>query len=915
MKQSKAYPYLRALLDGLIEAAPNWAKAPGKFAASLSDQLKNKDQEANKRIEKEIESISEDKLRELIKEAGCKQKEDIELIAGKVKLVPEILRVIDYRFDRVDEAHEEIKSLLQRQKPTVKFPLAPGLHNQTPPEVHFVGREGMLETITCWYKSPDVRVGGLIGWGGVGKSALVRKWYDSLSGNEIRPDGIFWWGFYRNAYLEQFLNAILRYVSGGQIEPDTIKSTWEKVERIKEHIHQGKYLVILDGLEQMQKDESGDEFGKMLNRELTELLHYLVDGPKTEGLCLITTRYTMKDLDDWERQGFENLSLTELSEPDALLMLKERRVEGSDEKKKEVIKRYKGHALSLTLLAGYLKKYYKGDIEKAPDVEFVLSDKKRFKDVNKLMSKYAEKMTEAERLFLNIFSLFRQDVTEKDFGGVFRKEIEGAEFNDVLVEMDELDFKDLTNGLVDWRLIAYDEAKKAYSTNPLIKGYFETDFDEKNKKLCHKRIYQYFGESAPEKAETLEQMQQFFEQVYHGCAAGLYDEVLNYVYWEKIKRGEEFFITKKLGAWETHLSIVRTFFPKGGLSEMPFVKNKAAQSFLLNGAGLALLATGRPKEAEEPFLKAIKMDIADTGGKNASLGYRNLADLQFRTGEIETGLESAEKALEMSEKANFDRYTWSSRSYLSWILHLLGKDEEAQKQFLQADELCEKTEGYRLYSVSGIFYSDFLISMRRIDEALELTKQNLEICQKYNAVNDISRCQRCLGVIEKTKGNYEEAENHLEKALEIARKVGQPILEIEALIGFGRLWFNFGKKREAIRDANQVMKICERTGFKFYEPGAEIVLGRAYLAEKDPSSSLRMNLEKAEEFAQSAYDKAVSMKYRWAEGDAGHLLGEVYFAKGDMAEARKQLKKAIACRKEISDPNVEESEKMLEELS
>ena len=97
MKLSKAYPYLRALLDGLIEAAPNWAKAPSKFAASLSDQLKNKDQEENKRIEEEIESISEDKLRELIKEAGCKQKEDIELIAGKVKLVPEILRVIDYR--------------------------------------------------------------------------------------------------------------------------------------------------------------------------------------------------------------------------------------------------------------------------------------------------------------------------------------------------------------------------------------------------------------------------------------------------------------------------------------------------------------------------------------------------------------------------------------------------------------------------------------------------------------------------------------------------------------------------------------------------------------------------------------------------------------------------------------------------
>jgi len=80
VKQSKAYPYLKALLDGLIEAAPNWAKAPGKFVSSLSDQLKDKGEEENKQLEKEIKSISEDKLRELVKEAGSEQKADLKFI-------------------------------------------------------------------------------------------------------------------------------------------------------------------------------------------------------------------------------------------------------------------------------------------------------------------------------------------------------------------------------------------------------------------------------------------------------------------------------------------------------------------------------------------------------------------------------------------------------------------------------------------------------------------------------------------------------------------------------------------------------------------------------------------------------------------------------------------------------------------
>ncbi|MHC4175306.1 MAG: NB-ARC domain-containing protein, partial [Planctomycetota bacterium] len=305
---------------------------------------------------------------------------------------------------------EKMEEKEDKKKEGLAVQLEASLHNQTPPEENFVGRKDMLDTVTGWYKNPDVRIGGLIGWGGVGKSAMVRKWYDELGANEIQPDGIFWWGFYRNASIEQFLNALLRYVSGGQIEPDTIKSTSEKTERIKEYIGRGAYLIILDGLETMQKSEAGDEFGKMIHRELTELLHYLADVLKAGGICLITTRFPLKDLDDWKNRGYENRPLIDLSVPDALLMLKKRGVKGSDNDKIGIINKYKGHALSLTSLAGYLRRYYDGDIKEAPDIEFVLVDEKRFEDVNKLLGKYAEKMSEAERRFLNIFSLFRQEV-------------------------------------------------------------------------------------------------------------------------------------------------------------------------------------------------------------------------------------------------------------------------------------------------------------------------------------------------------------------------------------------------------------------------------------------------------------------------------------------------------------------------
>jgi hypothetical protein len=90
-----------------------------------------------------------------------------------------------------------------------------------------------------------------------------------------------------------------------------------------------------------------------------------------------------------------------------------------------------------------------------------------------------------------------------------------------------------------------------------------------------------------------------------------------------------------------------------------------------------------------------------------------------------------------------------------------------------------------------------------------------------------------------------------------------PDLEIETILESSRLGLDVGRYEDAIGDAENVLKICGRTGFSFYEPGAEIVLAKAYLAKKD--------YEGAEKFAKSAYEKAVGMNYRWAEIKTGSL--------------------------------------------
>ncbi len=48
--------------------------------------------------------------------------------------------------------------------------------------------------------------------------------------------------------------------------------------------------------------------------------------------------------------------------------------------------------------------------------------------------------------------------------------------------------------------------------------------------------------------------------------------------------------------------------------------------------------------------------------------------------------------------------------------------------------------------------------------------------------------------------------------------------------------------------------------------------------------------------------------------DAADLLGEIYSVRGDKANGRKWLKKAVGCRKEILDPKVKETEGKLKKI-
>ena len=109
------------------------------------------------------------------------------------------------------------------------------------------GRTALLEQLAKVWHETQVGVFVLTGVGGEGKTAVSRKFVESLlCSQDHKPDGIFWWKFGDASNVEQFLESAHKYLcsissaTGGTITP------YRQAHEIALQLEKGRYLVVLD---------------------------------------------------------------------------------------------------------------------------------------------------------------------------------------------------------------------------------------------------------------------------------------------------------------------------------------------------------------------------------------------------------------------------------------------------------------------------------------------------------------------------------------------------------------------------------------------------------------------------------------------------------------------------------------------
>jgi tetratricopeptide (TPR) repeat protein len=621
------------------------------------------------------------------------------------------------------------------------------------------GREAELALLDAAWADGSIRVQTVVAWGGVGKTALINGWLNLMAQDNYRgAERVYGWSFYsqgaaegKQASAEIFMQETLSRFG----DPDPQEGTAEeKGRRLAELVRAQKILLILDGLEPLQRpaNEAYGQEGRLKDRGLAVLLRQLAAAQP--GLCLITSRERVTDLLNQTGATVKEMNLEQLSTPAGVTLLKKVGVKGRDQDMKQAVGEYGGHALALTLLGNYISVCCNGDIRKRDTIPHLTDERSQGGHAKRVMAAYCNHLKDSPELdILFLMGLFDRPADEGAIA-VLRQEPAIIGVTERLQNLPDVDWLYALAHLRKAHLLAEVSRNPdnvgSLDCHPLIREYFGERLSEEHPdgfKASHKRLYHYYKD-LPEKKlpDTLEEMAPLFAAIAHGCAAGLHQSALEDVYWKRVKRGDEHYSTRKLGAFGSDLATLSHFFsepwatPATGLTE-------SDQALVLSWAAFRLRALGRLVEAVEAMQTTLERYKRIEDPKEIAIAASNLGELLLALGRVAEAKDYGRQSVKYADDSRDAFWKMAARATAADALLAAGEREAAEVLFREAEEMQkERQPEYPiLYSLQGFQYCDLLLEKGEIRRVVERAEKTLKWVSRENLLLSIGLDNLTLG--------------------------------------------------------------------------------------------------------------------------------------------------------------------------
>ena len=796
-------------------------------------------------------------------------------------------------------------------------PLKDLLKGYPEPQPKWVGRVKERNKLRKACEAEGTRVYAVVGFGGEGKTALVRRLTETLrrEGEGQRRPVLVWWSFYFNRAADEFFAAALGHFGISLEEEGRPLSAEQRAAKLTDLLRTGvggrPVLLVLDGLESMQDRTAGRE-GLVTDTGLRELLSATVNDerPDTEpcGTILITTRAPLRGL---KREGdprFDELTLEELSEGDGVALLTRKYgLEIEPQDVKEFVKEVCGHALTLTLTGALLSEGGAAGADLGELRAFIASKEAKVTDPDLtrrthrlpgyVLRHYGDVLGPREQQFIRLLSCCVRPATRQDIEDVFlhelRGEPEGGPFNDKLAGGDYVQTRNtVIRRLLQLRLIGGNE-RSGYDMHPLVRRHFyeeEGVLSAPQRKAVHTRFFDVLT-ARPEKRypDTMAEMLPLIDAALHGCRAGRAQAALDDVYYTRIGRKDTgrttFYLSSDLGAVETELEVLRSFFPDGHFSTEPIVSREASKAYLIGAAGLATLNIGRPSTAVSLFARGLGARQTQSDWANASVDCANLCESYLLLGRLPKAAEAAAQALDYVGRLPAGHlrkreYTQFGNEGAATTAASRGDDEAASKYFAASLKLDPDDW---LIGLGGARHCTWLARRREFNRARSAAENNTRVCREEGQLHGVTLALATQGLVERLawaaddpdRGTLDQMCAYAADAVQVARRSGYHFYLTYALLEAGRCAvtravFDPRAREASVREAQKHLTEAEqRAEYAEYR----LILADAHVARAQ-LANLADDHQKMTHHCREAMEICDDPEcgYAWVKEDARRLL-------------------------------------------
>ncbi len=197
----------------------------------------------------------------------------------------------------------------------------------------------------------------------------------------------------------------------------------------------------------------------------------------------------------------------------------------------------------------------------------------------------------------------------------------------------------------------------------------------------------------------------------------------------------------------------------------------------------------------------------------------------------------------------------------------------------------KKTEKSHIERVEALLGQAIEAEQRDTEESLHYANEALSIAIKLGFKKQEARCYVRIGRCHWINGNFSEAVDFLSRALEISNHINEMHTKVDALIGLGNVYVTVQLLDQAINHYNNALAIARNHGFGELESKILNNIGTMHEDLKDYPKALY--------FYQQSLNKTSEIEDSYGTAIANLNMGNVYFSLNNLIESENYTLNAL----------------------